>query len=419
MKTSILLSLFILLFFQIGNGQTEPLLQKYTRSSNNGPGTDFWKTAERENFYDLQNNLIRRILKGYTGAGEMLYWQGSFYEYDTNNRLKKCTSKRYNPDVDLWITNFWIDYKYDPNGCRIEEATTANIGGMVTRKVTYTRNEHCQMTSELTEWRPNGIDLVPKDLFVREYHSDGKSYDEKFYQQYLSSDSLRLSSLRKSIFDENENILEEHQTNLNSDQDTLSYNKLIYDYDEFQNVTLTTSYSKYEYNSDWKLKRKRFHHNEYDENGFLIRKEMEQWEYDEPNPPTENLYYRQSFVYRNSCEGINEEYTVNLGNTGKDVRYEFVYQGINECLDLEKIDLHISISPNPSNGEIEITSPVFQTGNTDILVFGTDGKVLLQKNESSRCESSSIDLTSMQNGIYILQLQNGKHFVNEKIVIAK
>lgn len=36
----------------------------------------------------------------------------------------------------------------------------------------------------------------------------------------------------------------------------------------------------------------------------------------------------------------------------------------------------------------------------------TDGKVLVQKKEGTRCEASFIDLIWLQKGIYILQLQN-------------
>ncbi len=418
MKIQIIISFLILCFFQNGFGQTEPLLQKYKRFKNDGPETDFWLSTEREFTYDLNNNLTTRILKGYSGPNEMVYWEGGFYKYDDNNLLKRYTSRRYNQDVDLWITNSWIEYEHDPNGCRIEEVTYSNVGGDITRRVTYTRNENCQITSELIEWRPNGVDLIPKEMYTREYYPDGKSYDEKFYRQASSGDTMYLAIETANIIGENENILESHRTIFTTTQDTFFHTKTFYDYDEYDYVTLSSKYYRDQNADSFELNQQRFYYNQYDENGFMISKETEQWHYDDPNAPVENLYFRQKFIFKNSCEGINEEYTVHLGETNKDVRYEFIYQGINECLDVESLDLNISISPNPSDGAIEISSPFFKTGNTDILVFATDGKVMLKKNENSRCESSFIDLTSMKNGIYILQLQNGDHFVNEKIVIV-
>lgn len=388
------------------------------RFENNGPGTDFWKTAERINTYDENDNLIFRELKGYNAPNQTLYWRGGFYEYDATNLLKKYSNKRYNPDVNLWITISWTEYKYDANGCRNEATTFSNVGGMITRRVTYTHNENCQMTSEKTEWLSNGFDLDVKDLYTRTYYADGRSYDETLFKKSFLADTLYTAYQLTNILTENENTIEFYQTVFNSDQDTLYSSKIFYEYDEFENVTLSTTYLISENTNGWELSRQRFYENEYDVNDFLIGKKTEQWHYDEPNPPHENLYFRQDFSYKNSCEGINEEYTVSFEDTGRENRYEYIYQGMNDCLELNKIDLQITVSPNPSNGEFKISSPIFQTGNTDILIFSLDGKVLLQKNEKSRSESSFIDLRSMQNGIYILQLQNGKHFVNEKIVIA-
>ena len=81
--------------------------------------------------------------------------------------------------------------------------------------------------------------------------------------------------------------------------------------------------------------------------------------------------------------------------------------------------MNISVFPNPSNGIFNIVSPIFQTGNTEIVVYTIDGKVLLEKTEISRSTSSSIDLSLIQNGIYFLQLRNEDHFVKTKIVITK
>lgn len=228
MKRIILSSILLLFFLQKGISQTEPLIQKYMRFKNEGPGTEFWKTAERENTYDLNNNLTTRILKGYSAPDEMIYWNGGFYEYDANHLLKKYTSRRFNQDVNLWVTMIWIEYKHDSNGCRIEEVSYSNVGGDTTRRVTYSRNENCQITSELIEWRPNGVDLIPKEKYTRVYYPDGRSFDEKFYRQASSVDTMYLATDMTNIIAKNGNILESYRTIFTTEQDTFFHTKTFY-----------------------------------------------------------------------------------------------------------------------------------------------------------------------------------------------
>ncbi len=403
-------------FFQNGISQSTPREIKYVRYTNEWGNNELSKAYETESFYNNDGNISSKIIKVYNTDESIQIWQGGFYEYDENNLLKKYTTRRYNQAVDLWITTRWIDYKQDQNGCRTEEKTTQNIGGQISRRVTYTRDADCQITSELVEWLGNGIDLSPKDYYTRVYHSDKISYDELFYRYSMIGDSLYLFKNRKVLYGQNKEIEEAYWTIFDTIEDTLIIAKNCYTYDEQNNLTSNTEYRVQNTNA-LELNQQILYENEYDENDFLIRKKTEVWDYDSNlSDLVFNLSYEN--IYRNSCEGIVEEYTKSYEQTSVKYRYKFAYEGTNECLDFDILDLSITIFPNPSDGQIEITSSIFQTGNTDILVFSTDGKVLLQKNEGSRCETSFIDLTSMQNGIYILQLQNGKHFVNEKIVIA-
>ncbi|MFK7774961.1 MAG: T9SS type A sorting domain-containing protein [Saprospiraceae bacterium] len=416
MKNLLVAAFSLLFFFQIGISQSTPREVKYIRYTNEWANNEFRKTYETESSYNNDGNISSKIIKVYNTDESIQIWQGGFYEYDEKKMLKKYTSRRYNQDVDLWITTRWIDYKHDHNGCRTEEKTTQNIGGQISRRVTYTRNSDCQITSELVEWLGNGFDLTPKDYYTRDYHSDNISYDEVFYRYSMIGDSLYLHKSRKVLYGQNNEIEEAYWNIFDTVEDTIIIAKNCYTYDEQNNLTSNTEFRVQNTNA-LELKQQHIYENEYDENNFLIRKKTEVWDYDiNLSEFIFNLSYEN--IYQNSCEGIVEEYTKSYEQTNVKNRYEFAYEGINECLDLDEVDLKITAYPNPSDGNIEIKSSIFQTGNTEILVFGIDGKVLLQKNEKSRSEVSFIDLTSMQNGIYILQLQNGKHFVNEKIVIA-
>ncbi len=136
------------------------------------------------------------------------------------------------------------------------------------------------------------------------------------------------------------------------------------------------------------------------------------------DPPTFNPNYDNTIHYKNTCEGILElKEIVNVSAFIS--KEEFLYEGKNECINFENENLNIQIYPNPSSGYFDIYSSIFQSGDTRIIVYSMDGKVLLQKTERSRSASSAIDLSFLQNGFHILQLRNGDHFVKSKIVIAK
>lgn len=72
---------------------------------------------------------------------------------------------------------------------------------------------------------------------------------------------------------------------------------------------------------------------------------------------------------------------------------------------------HLSLSPNPSTGMVNITGIAFE--NTTATIFDTAGQLV----HESLLNSNSIDLTHLLPGIYIFQVQNAQGVVTEKLVI--
>lgn len=417
----ILISIVFVLFFFYQNGisQIEPQVIKYSRFVFDGPSNDFRKQKEKVYTYNDFGNVIFLENKTYESSGVVDMWRGLFYSYDQNQLLSKLKYRQYKESVDLWITDFWYEYKYDDNGCLVKRSFISNLGGAgVKSKIEYERDDACRIISTSHLYRSTTNEPFMLSTYeTRGYHADGISYDFLEFKQSPTGDTLYLKYEEKFIFNEFGELEEHFWKAFNEEQTVFNYWKDTYEYDIYETLTFKKGFIKYHDTAEWVLNTELNYYLEYDENGFLIESRKEYFSYN-TNPPTMNPDFSRTINYENSCEGFPEEIN-SVYDTGVRIKEKTVYKGINNCIDLDKIDLSLNIYPNPSEGFFEISSPIFKTGDTAILVCSIDGKVLLQENESSRCESSSIDLTWMQNGIYILQLQNGNHFINEKIVIAR
>lgn len=416
-----LFSIVIVFFFfhQSGMSQTEPQVVKYTRLVYDGHTNEYWKQREKYYAYDDFGNVIFLESKTLESNGVVETWRGLFYTYDENQLLQKLLYRKYKESVNLWISDFWYEYQYDDNGCLVERSFISNLGGEgVKNKIEYERDDDCRIisTSHLNRSTTNEP-FVLNTYETRDYHADEISYDYFEYKHSPTGDTLYLKYEEKFIFNEFGEIAEDYWKAYNEEQTVFNFWKNTYEYDNYKNLIFKNGYTKYHDTAEWVLNTELNYYLEYDENGFLVESRKEYFSH-ETDPPTLNPNFSRNIYYLNSCEGLPEEIN-SVYETGTRIKEKNVYAGINNCIDLDKIDLSLNIYPNPSQGFFQISSSIFKTGNTDILIFSIDGKVLLQKNEKSRCESSSLDLSFLENGFYILKLQNGKHFVKSKIVIAK
>jgi len=155
---------------------------------------------------------------------------------------------------------------------------------------------------------------------------------------------------------------------------------------------------------------------EYDGQGRLIQSgsNITRYSFDPPIIIEEDIYH-----YEYWCKDLVKVNEERDENDNVLFRIESYYEGIDECFEIENELLEIDVFPNPTLGMITVNSPVFKSGNTQISVFDMNGKLLLQKNESMRMELVEFDLGNLPNGIYVIQLMNQEHFVQNKIVLAK
>lgn len=124
-----LLSVFI--FLNISFGQIElRLSEKVTELYVNSQET-YLKTNHKFFNYRQNGDTLSIIEKRFDPrSGDLMLWLAEFYEYDDENRLIKNNNKRYNSEVDLWISNYWEEYFYDEDGCIEREELTYNVGGL-------------------------------------------------------------------------------------------------------------------------------------------------------------------------------------------------------------------------------------------------------------------------------------------------
>lgn len=84
--------------------------------------------------------------------------------------------------------------------------------------------------------------------------------------------------------------------------------------------------------------------------------------------------------------------------------------------DIANTDTSIKVFPNPSNGQIKISSTQF-TGKVAIKVADLLGRIVFDTIDENFSSVKSIDLSQLQKGVYILNLSNETLNQTEKIII--
>ena len=81
---------------------------------------------------------------------------------------------------------------------------------------------------------------------------------------------------------------------------------------------------------------------------------------------------------------------------------------------------NVSIVPNPSNGNVNITISDADK-NVTITVYNILGETVkaFATTESNTVFNKNIDLSNMANGTYLVKIQSGSKVATKKLVITK
>ena len=408
---------FVILTF----GQIEPRPSQ-SISSLRYAGQDDFTTYTISNYNYLPSGQVESmILDAYNMDGSFFGTSGVFNSYDENEEiLLRATTRRYNSTVNIWITEYWFDYTYDNNGCETSVKFIQNVGGTI-YKIEYEKNENCQPIREVFFWNQSfPVDtLIELRAYEYTYLQDGISYERKRYNFDDITGEWVLVNQENYMYNSNGNLEEYRLKSRLYRVDDWEGRKVINTYDQQGNIIVKQIYQNSFDIPEWYLIQEFTYVNEYDEHNRLINSTKEEYDLylgalilDKSETTSEATDF--------ACVDLVEKTTLTYPYSDDlEFQYEYFYEGKDECFEIENVMLEISIFPNPSMGEITIESPVLESGNTQVVVFDINGKLLLEKNEFRRAENVELYLGHLPNGMYVIQLMNQEHFVQQKVVIAK
>ena len=374
-------SLFLIFITPNHTDAQAPRVVKKKTEYLNAASPDYYLVKTEEFGYNEFSDTTFHTTVVYALDSSVVDWRGFFYEYDDKRRLTKKLKRRYNPDVDLWITKDWKEYFYNENDCLIEILNIDNSGTNDPYSLYFTVNENCESVEVTSSLNSNFIQKI-------EYPDENNS---TIYKGYYVPNVLY--SKVENIFNERGEIIKESRLTLNFGVDTSQYqlHKYTYDYIQdpitgFNNTVIQQYYNNYNIGFGY--------------GDSIIYK------------------YGIQYDYEYLCDGSISTLKTQLVNLiANKKRITFYYDGKNECFDYDQ-NLDAKIYPNPSNGIINIESNIFESGDTQIQVFSMDGKYIGEQSIHSRNPTQLLDFGLLNNGIYYLRIKSEQHFITKKMIIA-
>ncbi|NEN25654.1 T9SS type A sorting domain-containing protein [Cryomorpha ignava] len=135
------------------------------------------------------------------------------------------------------------------------------------------------------------------------------------------------------------------------------------------------------------------------------------------NTPIFN-YAADSAVY-NFCNEVNS-YQAHISSSRVKARRELGSQGISKPVLKNNVSIVnvVSIHPNPANSQIWITSS--STPISEVQIMDISGRVLIhEKSVNSDVNRISLNISSLQSGIYLVNTKSGNESSTQKLVVEK
>lgn len=337
-------------------------------------------------------------------------------EYDANGNLLSSAS------FDIWEDGTVIpvtakQHEYNDNGCLIKTRTGSEMANF-NDKTEFQVDADCFVTQRIDYQKPDAnsdFQMVNKSKHVKTELEDGYIVvDSIFYPRF----DMWTGIFTHFFYDgtEERQYNEKNQMVRETFVNTLSpVSETLLEYDEKDRQIVLEHYLWQE-NEGFVLNHfdKRAYTEVLDENGFLIS-----FIYDS-NIFLEGEESMSSSVthYDNFCDGTVAESQYYPHGAVSAIRTSFEYlEGI-DC-EFEKERPALAVYPNPSEGVFQLNGEILSGASTQIKVLNALGQLVWQINVPEQTWQREVNLSHLNNGNYVIFIENGDYFSTEKITIFK
>lgn len=363
-----------------------------------------WLPSGKTTFqYNDNNDLV--VKKGYRwdeSDGTYHLQNNTYKSYNPNNNNIILEERIYGLDQGS-MSYYQIHYQYQANDCL---SSTTNIYTSGAYKSQDERIYTCDRLDTIYhyEWIQNY--LKPRDKRVFSYDGNTKTMDYYIYsndtwllygQSITTTDTILKTET--ILIDYSDFAEAEKWFYKNDDHDNPLLQKYYVQYLPSDSLTLASSHEYLNtYNSQNQLSQVVKIYNTYWQNSLNFTDTLK----------TEYQYYCDSLL-KQATEWKN-------GSLNKRTHYYYQEDITCKQKDINcDKEVDIAISPNPTMDYIEISSPALESGAVSINIYNPIGQNLFSKIFDKRMNKYRINLSSFTDGIYMVTIQWDDHIVTKLI----
>ncbi len=425
---------------------------EYTYDSNGNVNIKIENSWDNTSYTWLPHTKIKYSFNRLNNPAEELrnYWNYNVekwipylkyeYLYDYNDNIILKTRTDTNENTSQWVNKWKIDYLYNVNSRLISEQysiwdTLTNLF-IQSVKYEYTYDSIGNLTSEINnKWLLETGQWIIEGKFIYTYNKNNlDSTIVQFQRDYDANDSLiyrwkneiyydsnnydkieKYSSWKKdlsqwkptSLFEHNYDSTGNHQLEILRKWGNISGNwyfskKTEFVYDNNGNFLLYTDYLPDDNLGNWHINNKR----EYNYNYAFYMSEILFPELIDPNLP--EYYENMINIPTNSMV-----YEIKNGIHIKKFEGTYHYSELNIGI-LEAPDKSIMIYPNPTTGQVMILNKEGNNFN-EVNIYNQLGQKIYHK----KIIDNKINLSVLEQGIYIIELVSDNSKIRDKIIIKE
>jgi hypothetical protein len=367
---------------------------------------DKWRGSELE-LYEYSGDLLTKYTdkKWYSLPEKYINSEIIEYQYNDDDQLQLRLLYNFTSADEIIQNFYWDEYFYDEKGCLIaQKDSVSSIHGIYDQHyIEYQVDENCNPIEELkTSLPPSGILYYHKTKRV--FNESNVILKDTLFRRY--NDNWIVARINDYSYDTAGRLIENHVSihgSFNGTEETEEWTFAEHDQLIHYIRWRKTSSNPYkiikkdsiviDYDDQYRVSKKELH-----QTNFATISPVEYYTYD---------YYCQDVLRQSGKEDLPRIYRT---------FYEYGPGFDDECAE-ELENTSISIYPNPSLGEITITSDLLVAESAVVRVFDVAGRELYSQDFLISKDTHSLDLSFLITGIFMISIQTEGFVKTEKVMI--